>query len=46
MEEQGFRGGYDEKMRRMWLGGEIVVDNLPSSPPSSMSGQINRKSNI
>ena len=26
---QGFRGGSDEKMRRMWLGQEIVVVGLP-----------------
>ena len=30
---RGFRGGLDEKMKRMWLGREIVVT---SSPPSSM----------
>ena len=28
---RGFRGGSDEKMRRMWLGREIVVVGLP--PP-------------
>ena len=27
---QGFRGGSDEKMRRMWLGLEIFVVGLPS----------------
>ena len=27
--EEGFRGGSDEKMRRMWLGLEIVVAGLP-----------------
>ena len=26
---RGFRGGSDEKMRRMWLGREIVVAGLP-----------------
>ena len=26
---QGFRGGSDEKMRRMWLGQEIAVVGLP-----------------
>ena len=26
---RGFRGGSDEKMRRMWLGREIVVVGLP-----------------
>ena len=26
---EGFRGGSDEKMRRMWLGQEIVVTGLP-----------------
>ena len=29
MEGRGFRGGSDEKMRRMWLGLEIVVAGLP-----------------
>ena len=28
---RGFRGGSDEKMRRMWLGREIVVAGLPPS---------------
>ena len=28
-EGQGFRGGSDEKMRRMWLGLEIVIAGLP-----------------
>ena len=28
-EGQGFRGGSDEKMRRMWLGREVVVAGLP-----------------
>jgi len=28
-EGQGFRGGSDEKMRRMWLGLEIGVAGLP-----------------
>ena len=28
MEGRGFRGGSDEKMRRMWLGREIVVAGL------------------
>ena len=27
--EKGFRGGSDEKMRRMWLGLEIVVAGIP-----------------
>ena len=27
--EKGFRGGSDEKMRRMWLGLEIIVSGLP-----------------
>ena len=26
---RGFRGGSDKKMRRMWLGREIVVAGLP-----------------
>ena len=26
---RGFRGGSDDKMRRMWLGQEIVVTGLP-----------------
>ena len=26
---RGFQGGSDEKMRRLWLGGEIVVVGLP-----------------
>jgi len=29
MEGRGFRGGLDEKMRRMWFGIEIVVAGLP-----------------
>ena len=29
IEGRGFRGGLDEKMRRMWLGREIVVAGLP-----------------
>ena len=29
LEGRGFRGGSDEKMRRMWLGLEIVVGGLP-----------------
>ena len=29
MEGRGFRGGSDEKIRRMWLGLEIVVAGLP-----------------
>ena len=29
IEGRGFRGGSDEKMRRMWLGLEIVVAGLP-----------------
>ena len=28
LEGRGFRGGSDEKMRRMWLGLEIVVAGL------------------
>ena len=28
-EGRGFRGGSDEKMRRMWLGQEIDVAGLP-----------------
>ena len=30
MEGREFRGGSDEKMRRMWLGLKIVVAGLPS----------------
>ena len=26
---EGFRGGLDEKMRRMWFGREVVVAGLP-----------------
>ena len=26
---RGFQGGSDEKIRRMWLGSEIVVVGLP-----------------
>ena len=29
LEGQGFWGSSDEKMRRMWLGQEIVVTGLP-----------------
>ena len=29
IEGKEFRGGSDEKMRRMWLGREIVVAGLP-----------------
>ena len=29
---RGFRGGSDDKMRRMWLGREIVVTGLPPLP--------------
>ena len=29
IEGRVFRGGSDEKMRRMWLGREIVVASLP-----------------
>ena len=29
LEELGFRGGFDEKMIRMWLGIEIVMVDLP-----------------
>ena len=29
LEGRGFRGGSDEKMRRMWLRLEIVVAGLP-----------------
>jgi len=29
LEGRGFRGGSDEKMKRMWLGLEIVVVGLP-----------------
>ena len=29
LEGRGFRGGLDEKMRRMWLGLVIVVGGLP-----------------
>ena len=29
LKERGFRGGSDEKMRRKWLGREIVVAGLP-----------------
>ena len=29
LKRRGFRGGSDEKMRRMWLGLEIVVAGLP-----------------
>ena len=29
LEGQGFRGGSDQKRRRMWLGREIVVPGLP-----------------
>ena len=29
LEERGFRGGSDEKMRRMWLGLEIFVTGPP-----------------
>ena len=28
-EGQRFRGGLDQKMRRMWLGREVVVAGLP-----------------
>ena len=31
-EGRGFRGGSDEKMRRMWLGREVVVASLPPLP--------------
>jgi len=29
-EGRGFRGGSDEKMRRMWLGREVVAAGLPA----------------
>ena len=29
LEEGGFQGGSDDKMRKMWLGREIVVVGLP-----------------
>ena len=29
LKERGFRGGSDEKMRRMWFGLEIDVVGLP-----------------
>ena len=32
LEGLGFWGGSDEKMRRMWLGLEIVVVGLPTLP--------------
>ena len=35
-EGQGFRGGSDEKMRRMWLGLEIVVAGLPPLNPLNL----------
>ena len=33
---RGFRSASDEKMRRMWLGREIVVVGLPPLPPSNL----------
>ena len=32
MEGRGFLGGLDEKMRRMWLGLEIVMGGFPHLP--------------
>ena len=36
LEGRGFRGGSEEKMRRMWLGLEIVVADLPLSVRSTI----------
>jgi len=38
---RGFRGGSDEKMRRMWLGREVVVADLPPLPGTAISHALN-----
>ena len=36
LEGRGFRGGSDEKIRRMWLGPEIVVEKIIGKVTSSI----------
>ena len=46
LEGQGFRGGSDEKMRRMWLRRDIAVAGLPAPIRPKMTNIHNKKTEI